>query len=291
MTLRARVSVVVTCFNQAHFLTEAIDSVLAQTYPAFEVVVVDDGSNDNTEEVAATYPEIRCVRRDNVGLAAARNTGISESRGDYLVFLDADDRLLPTALEAGVRNLGGGPAYAFVAGGHRMIAFDGALLWEHTIGPEDDDMYCALLRRNFIAMHAAVMYQRFVFEAVGRFDPRPRSTEDYDMYLRIARRYPIGWHHEVVAEYRRHGSNMTRDSGRVLKSALLALALQSGEGLNARAAAACRAGRRFLRKYYGAEIASQIDMSLAARDWPRAAAGALTLLRYDPLRLWPTLAR
>ena len=291
MTPAARVSVVVTCYNQAHFLADAIESVLAQTYKAFELIVVDDGSDDNTEEVAARYAGVRAVRRNNGGLAAARNTGLSESRGDYVVFLDADDRLLPSALEAGLRRLDACPESAFAAGGHRMISFDGSVLWEHTIGPEDDDLYCALLRRNFIAMHAAVLYQRFVFEAVGGFDPRPRGTEDYDMYLRIARRYPIAWHREIVAEYRRHGSNMTRDSGRILRSSMLALALQEGDAMNEKAAAARRAGRRFLRTYYGGEVARQVDVSLAARDWRSAAAGAATLLRYHAPDLWSILAR
>ena len=211
------VSIVVTCFNQAHYVREAIESVLAQTYPNFELIVIDDGSGDNTAEEAARYPGVRYVRQHNQGLAAARNKGIAESRGDYLVFLDSDDRLMTSALETGLRQLAQHPECAFVAGGHRMIGFDGAVLWEHTVGPEEDDLYRSLLRRNFIAMHAAVMYQRFVLEAIGGFDPRPRSTEDYDLYLRIARRHPIWSYNAIVAEYRRHGSNMTGDAAVVLK--------------------------------------------------------------------------
>src|SRR5215212_9690625 len=91
------VSVVIPCYNQAHFLSEAIESVLAQTHPNFEIIVVDDGSTDNTSEVAARYPGVRHIRQDNQGLAAARNTGLRESKGTCLVFLDADDRLLPNA--------------------------------------------------------------------------------------------------------------------------------------------------------------------------------------------------
>src|SRR3712207_4601210 len=104
-TEKPLVSIVIPCYNQAHFLGEAIESVLAQTYPHFEVVVVDDGSTDNTEAVAARYPGVRCIRQENQGLAAARNTGIRRSNGSYLVFLDADDRLLPNALEVGLKHL------------------------------------------------------------------------------------------------------------------------------------------------------------------------------------------
>src|SRR5919107_192619 len=99
------VSVVIPCYNQAHFLSEAIESVLAQTYPYFEIIVVDDGSTDNTSEVAGRYSGVRCIRQDNQGLSGARNSGLRHSKGEYLVFLDADDRLLPQALEVGLECL------------------------------------------------------------------------------------------------------------------------------------------------------------------------------------------
>ena len=89
------VSVIITSYNQARFLSDAIESVLTQTYSQFEMVVVDDGSTDNASEVVARYPGVRYMRQDNQGLSAARNTGLRESNGAYLVFLDADDRLLP----------------------------------------------------------------------------------------------------------------------------------------------------------------------------------------------------
>ena len=85
------VSVVIPCFNQGHFLSEALESVLAQTRPADEVVVVDDGSTDNTSAVVRRFPSIRCIRQPNRGLASARNTGLRHTSCDYLVFLDADD--------------------------------------------------------------------------------------------------------------------------------------------------------------------------------------------------------
>src|ERR671912_965329 len=109
------VSVVIPCYNQAHFLGEAIESVLSQTYPHFEIVVVDDGSTDNTQEVAARYPGVRYIRQENQGLAGARNAGIRRSNGSYLVFLDADDRLLPEALEVGLEHLNAHPECAFVS--------------------------------------------------------------------------------------------------------------------------------------------------------------------------------
>ena len=86
-------TVMIPCYNQARFLGEAIESVLSQSHPDF-VVVVDDGSTDNTSEVASSYGQVRLIRQENRGLAAARNRGLSEARGEYVVFLDSDDRLL-----------------------------------------------------------------------------------------------------------------------------------------------------------------------------------------------------
>src|SRR6266513_5232454 len=96
------VSVIIPCYNQAHFLHEAIESVLAQTYSNREIIVVDDGSTDNTATVARCHSPPRYIYQENAGPSAARNTGFEQSRGEYLVFLDADDRLLPEALEIGV---------------------------------------------------------------------------------------------------------------------------------------------------------------------------------------------
>jgi glycosyltransferase involved in cell wall biosynthesis len=95
------VSVVIPCYNQAHFLSEAIESVASQTYEPTETIVVDDGSTDDTSHVADVHG-VRCVRQENRGLAEARNTGLRASSGDMLLFLDADDLLAPDAIDAGV---------------------------------------------------------------------------------------------------------------------------------------------------------------------------------------------
>jgi glycosyltransferase involved in cell wall biosynthesis len=122
------VSVIITSYNQAHFLNDAIESVLTQTYSRFEIVVVDDGSTDNAAEVVARYPGVRYMRQDNQGLSAARNTGLRESNGAYLTFLDADDRYLPSALETGVNCLREHPKCGFVSGHHSLISSNGSLM-------------------------------------------------------------------------------------------------------------------------------------------------------------------
>ena len=141
------VSVVITSYNQARFLNEAIESVLTQTYSQFETVVVDDGSTDNVFEVVAQYPGVRYMRQDNQGLSAARNTGLRQSNGAYLVFFDADDRLLPIALETGVDCLQAHPECGFVSGHYSVIKSDGSPKL-HPVYCAGRDHYHALLRTN-----------------------------------------------------------------------------------------------------------------------------------------------
>src|SRR5215212_4087832 len=129
LTKAGKVSVVIPCYNQAHFLPEAIESVLSQSYEEFEVLVVDDGSKDETAQVASQYvstdPRVRVIRQENRGLAGARNRGLAEAQGEYVVFLDSDDRLLKEALEVGVRELASHPECAFVSGRCTFRAADG----------------------------------------------------------------------------------------------------------------------------------------------------------------------
>jgi hypothetical protein len=204
------VSVVIPCFRQAHFLPEAIESVLAQEHGAVEVVVVDDGSPDNVGEVAARYPGVRYLRQPNGGLAAARNAGLEEANGELVLFLDADDRLLPEAIGRGLEELRAEPEAMMAAGTWQLIGEAGEPL------PADPprqpkEAFPALLESCFISTPAAVLYRRELFEQIGGFDPGVSASADYDLYLRTAARFPVRLHPHVVAEYRRHGANMTRD--------------------------------------------------------------------------------
>ncbi|HET7506925.1 MAG TPA: glycosyltransferase [Solirubrobacterales bacterium] len=205
-----QVSVVIPCFRQAHFLPEAIESVLAQEHGAIEVIVVDDGSPDNVGEVAARYPGVKCLRQENGGLAAARNTGLAEATGELVLFLDADDRLLPEAVGRGLEELRADPEAMMAAGTWRLIGEAGEAL------PADPpqqpaEAFPALLESCFISTPAAVLYRRRLFEEIGGFDPEVSASADYDLYLRTAASFPVRLHQHPVAEYRRHGANMTRD--------------------------------------------------------------------------------
>jgi glycosyltransferase involved in cell wall biosynthesis len=279
----ALVSVVIPCYNQARFLGEAIESVLSQTYPHFEVVVVDDGSTDNTHEVASRYPGVRCVRQENLGLSGARNTGIRRSRGGYLVFLDADDRLEPSALEVGLKHLKERPECAFVSGHCRFIGVDGSPLSTPPQTPIEGDHYETLLRTCYIWMPAAVMYQRILLEHIGGFDPMVSSSADYDLYLRIAKQYPVHQHSEVVAEYRRHGSNMTRNAALMLKSEVMVLRRQRMYiGRRRQYREAYEVGMNHSREYYGEPLVEAARTYLREQQWHQAIRALSVLTRYHP---------
>lgn len=289
--VRPLVSVVIPCYNQAQFLAEAIESVLAQTYSHYEIVVIDDGSEDNTAEVAARYPIVRCVRQENRGLADARNRGVQQSRGEYLVFLDADDRLLPGALEAGLECFAANPECGFVFGRHVRIGTDGEFLGEGPTFPGSPDPYEDLLRRNSIAMHATVMYRRALFDSF-EFNPSLRACEDYDLYLRVAREFRIQAHDLVVAEYRRHGGNMSSDSVRMLKTSRSVLRSQRGHvSAIPRYRRAWREGIRFFSRSYGETLRDAVRADLRGGRWKAAFAGAVVLARYHPRGLTSLLDR
>jgi glycosyltransferase involved in cell wall biosynthesis len=246
-------------------------------------VVVDDGSRDHAEQVAARYPEVIYIRQENQGLAA-RNTGIRMSRGSYLVFLDADDRLLPTALEAGLRWFRAYPECAFVSGDHRRVAADGSIIKKPEASRVDRDHYLALLRGNYIGMHATVMYRREVLERIGGFATSLAACEDYELYLRIAKRFPIYSHNEVVAEYHLHGANMSCDTGLMLKTALAALRSQWQDiKSDKRCREAYKDGIGVWRENYGKELIHKIKNHIhASGSWKQVARAVMVLWRYAP---------
>jgi glycosyltransferase involved in cell wall biosynthesis len=217
------VSVVIPSFRQAHYLHEAIESVLAQTYPHIETVVVDDGSPDNTSEVAGRYPGVRCVRQVNLGVSEARNLGIRTSNGSVLIFLDADDRLLPDAVKTGLECFERHPEVAFVSGRFRSIGADGGTLYEGQGQQVDGDHYAEMLRWNYVPTPCVVMVRRAVFESVTGFSSAFSVCADYEFYLRVLREFPAWCHGHEVAEYRRHGLGLSTRTEQMLHEATAVL--------------------------------------------------------------------
>ncbi|HEU4735680.1 MAG TPA: glycosyltransferase [Solirubrobacterales bacterium] len=277
-----RVSVVIPCFNQAHFLGEAIESVLGQTRSAVEIIVIDDGSGDNTVEVAGRYPGVRYVRQENRGLAAARNAGLEHVDAEFVVFLDSDDRLLPAAIESGLRELGRDPRAVMAAGTWRLIGEDGQGL-PSTPPEPPDEVYAALLESCFISTPAAVIYRRELFDEIGGFDPAVSASADYDVYLRAAARHRVQIHREVVAEYRRHGANMTRNAELIMRSETEVLRRQAALVRDSPELGRARErGLRRSRAYHGQRMVDEIRRQLDAGQREEAIRATLTLARLHP---------
>ena len=279
------VTVVIPCYNQAHFLGEAIESVLSQSYQRYEIVVVDDGSTDNTSEVASHYPpeKVRLIRQENRGLSAARNAGLGQSRGEYVVFLDADDRLLPEALEVGVRELEAHPECAFVSGGFRYVGADGSPFTNRKQSCPDKEHYLEMLRGSYLGMHATYMYRRSIFESVGAFDTSLKFCEDSDLHLRIGRKFPVHCHDKVIAEYRLHGSTMTRNAAGMLRDSVAVFRSQRRhvEG-NRRYEEALKGGVRNAQDFYGMQLVYEFRVHVREREWRQVMRDMLAMLRYYP---------
>lgn len=278
------VSVVIPCYKQAKFLPDAIESVLAQTYKNFEIIVVDDGSPDDTRRVVAAYPQVRCAPRENGGLSAARNTGLQVSRGKFVVFLDADDRLLPEALQYGLNCFHLHPESAFVFGHFRLVTEGGHPLKEFSQNNPGGDRYEAMLMHNYIGMHATVMYRRAIFDEVVGFDATYQSCEDYELYLRIARRHPVHSYSQVVAEYRRHGNAMSVEAPQMLRAAMRVLAAQWPQiRSNATLVRACRKGVRHMTRVLVKPCLEQLRSSSRQGHWRLAGRLLLNVLGYTLL--------
>jgi glycosyltransferase involved in cell wall biosynthesis len=304
------VSVVIPCYNQGRFLAEAIASAGAQQGLVSEIVVVDDGSTDETSAVATRDGSVRYVREERRGLSEARNSGWRASSGDYVIFLDADDRLLPGAAATGLETFSRWPQAAFVFGHYELIDERGAVLptWRELRVADDrtfrtgdfelflpdgrsagrspqprrvSDHYTAMLRRNYICMHAAVVYRRAVLEETGGFDPRLSALEDYELYLRVTRTHPVACHDEVVAQYRRHSAAMSRDTLNMLRMALFVLREQRPYlAGHPGATEAYLAGLAFWKLHYGKQLIRDVRDHVVAgrvRQAGRSCAWSLAL--------------
>ena len=261
-----RVSVVIPCYNAGRFLREAIESALHQTYPAAEILVVNDGSTDDTAAVARLYERVRYIEQRNQGAPAARNTGMRSSTGDLLVFLDADDRLQPHALATGVESLAANSDWAFVSGGVRVIAEDGSPRYIPEQKPRSGDPYIQLLRSNYIWTPGVVMYRRDILEAMNGYVTWAGASADYELNIRIARRLPIGRHFQVVLDYREHPSSMSSDVRYMLKSAVtVRRAERKHASRGAETKQAWREGIAIVRANYGGRLIAQMKSDLRVR--------------------------
>ena len=185
------ISVIVPTYNRAQLLARALQSIVTQATPPMEVIVVDDGSNDGTEEVVCTrFPQVQYIRQNNQGVSNTRNRGIEAARGDWLAFLDSDDEWLPQKLTSQKEMLTANPQYKichtdeiWIRNGTRVNAMKkhakaGGFIFERCLP------LC-------VVSPSSVLIHRSVFDEVGLFNEDLHACEDYDLWLRICARFPV----------------------------------------------------------------------------------------------------
>ncbi len=297
MSSQPRVSIIIPAYitsaAQAALLDETLQTATAQTLPDHEVIVVDDGSPIDVRSLAIG-PSVRTIRQANAGCAAARNTGIGASRGEYLVFLDADDHLLPQALEAGLGAFAAHPESGFVVGPRQEMTYEGAPVpWSVPAMPRETQLYVRLLGFDwYIIPPSSAMFRRAAVDAAGGFQD-PWGADDLDFYLRVAKRY-AGWCYDApaVTRYRRYSTSSSRDGERMLRSIRAVYARQwpivKGD---AQAEAAFRRGLARLEDIFRECLLENIADRVQARQWTRALRSATLLAREAPRRVPTAIAR
>ena len=217
-----RVTVIIPSYNRANYLPLAVDSILAQSYPVFEIIIVDDGSTDNTPEIARSFGDkVHFHLQDHLGVAAARNHGLELARGDVIAWLDADDLWEPEFLGSTVPLLENDPALDGVYTGIAHIDEVGDLLPQinvKVVPPQQ--LFSALLEEDFVLTPTVVVRKR-CFDEVGPFDTQFHICEDYDMWLRLAKQFSIAGLPRPLVRVRVHGGNTIGNRDALLHYRLL----------------------------------------------------------------------
>lgn len=223
---RWTVSVIIPTYNYGRFIRTAIESVLMQTYPTKEIIIVDDGSVDETDAIVSYFGnKVQLLKQTRNGVSSARNAGIEKSSSELIAFLDADDSWLPNKLEKQVALFTGDESVGLVHCGMREFDDEtGKINALHLDGGEGwlaADI--ALLERPaIIGPGGTMLVRRDVFDVVGYFDERLTNGEDWEFCLRVARKYKIGFVAEPLLNYRNHGTNATKDVSKMERSTLIA---------------------------------------------------------------------
>jgi alpha-1,3-rhamnosyltransferase len=204
------VSIIIPSYNHSKYITETIESILGQTYDNFELIVIDDGSQDNSIEIIEKLRlnnKFIFIKRENKGLCETLNEGINLSRGKYIAICASDDIYLKDKIKLQVDFLETNPNYALCYG--KIISFDndGNQKFINSKKYKSGKLFLDLIKTNFVPA-VTQMYRKDIFDNIGGFD-KDLWIEDWDMLLRISYSYEIGFLDKYLAMYRNHGENMS----------------------------------------------------------------------------------
>lgn len=209
------ISVIIPTYNRADLLCEAIDSVLAQTCQELEIIVVDDGSTDNTKEVIAGYGDkVKYVYQENQGVYAARNTGVRISQRSYIAFLDSDDIWEKDKIAAQLNLLVKYPEYAVVHTDSSTINQNGVII-DATVNPDRQShngmVFDEFFKKNMaVILFSTVVIRRDCFDKVGLFDEHSPVATDHFFFLKLAFYYQIAFINEPLVRYRLTDGSLSR---------------------------------------------------------------------------------
>lgn len=281
--MRDLVSVVIPFHNPGPFLRESIQSVLNQNYSPVEIIAVDDGSTTSVKTVCDSFAEVTYLWQPHQGPGPARNSGFAKSSGKYVVFLDADDRLLPNALQIGISSLQKQSELAFVSGHVVLMDEAGTTIDTPEVVCIQKNHYQALLLYNYIWTTGVVMFRSQAFKDSSGFERSFFTAEDWDLYLRIARTQPVLCHDKVVVEHRMHKAKLSCRSAILLRDSLKVLQGQTKHVCgNQQYETALKAGIKTSQEYWSRPLVHEIREQFAGGSWTDAIRNVWYLFRYNP---------
>jgi glycosyltransferase involved in cell wall biosynthesis len=280
------VSIIITTYNHGNFIADAINSALFQSYKNIEILVIDDGSTDNTRDIVSKYKDVVYYYQKNQGLPAARNSGIEKAKGEFISFLDADDFLYPEGIEINLSYLISNENIAFVSGAYKNVDEEGKETQECSIHVEGNNFH-NLLVKNYIGNHNTVMYRKNIIEKY-LYDIKLKCVEDYDIYLRISKDYLVAHHNKFIAAYRRLSNSMSSNVPLMLTTIIKVRKNSIKDNiLDTKLKNLCRIGIKNAKDYFVNIAKIQLfDTKIGSKmKFSRWAKTFVLILRYKPLLL------
>lgn len=277
-----KVSIITPAYNPGSFLDDTVQSVINQTFTDWEMIIVDDGSTEDISYITTKHPAITLIRQENCGLSVARNTGILNSTGELLAFLDADDVWLPSKLESQVQVMAE-DATAGLCHTHTDFVDDQGNRLGSSFTKRVDS-YIGLLKQCTICV-SSVMLRRECLSVSGLFDPLYVSVQDYDMWLKIAPYYKFAFIPISLTQYRVHDRSMSSNYLMVyeeVKSLLQRHIRHAQRHKDIGALAAAQIGLNQVRVGYGCQAFDCSRGSFNQKDWPSFRGHLRTALRLAP---------